>query len=118
MGMKSWVMHYGLELKGKKEDWNKHVTALKDIEELWGEGKKLFYISDSGDVRANLNDRKIISYWYPETIEMLKKMNEHLIGFISLYSDPDEPLALIKFTDQGVKVKQGFIQWEESDSDI
>ena len=108
MGMYSYTEYCDLVIRaGKKEEFLKWLENHQDYKEA--------VEIDDGDwsVYIDIDGWKIIGYWYEEFLKELRELNEFLEGEWCLIYETHEEMAIIKFGDDGVKIKLGQMVFTE-----
>jgi len=107
MGMYSYTEYCDLVIRdGKKEEFLKWLEKHPDY-------KEAVEIDEDGSVYINIDGWKIIGYWYEEFLKELRELNEFLKGEWCLIYETHEEMAIIKFEDDGVKIKLGQMVFTE-----
>jgi hypothetical protein len=107
MGMYSYTEYCDLKIKdGKKEEFLKWLENHQDY-------KEAVEIFDDDSVYIEIDGWKIIGYWYEDFLKELRELNEFLEGEWCLIYETHEEMAIIKFGDDGVKIKLGEMVFTE-----
>ena len=107
MGMYSYTEYCDLKIRdGKKEEFLKWLENHQDY-------KEAVEIFDDDSVCIEIDGWKIIGYWYEEFLKELRELNEFLVGEWYLIYETHEEMAIIRFGDDGVKIKLGEMVFTE-----
>lgn len=91
------------------KDFLEKVKTIKDYENTWN------YVELKNDVLSfqGMSDRKLISYWYEDTLVFLRDIALFIEGIVYLCFETDEEFAKLIFEDGECKIELGKIEYIE-----
>lgn len=117
MGSYSWTDYCDLKVRpGKRELFEQYLVELSALQEPWLEygleHARVIKIRDDDTVDIQIDSWKIISYWYPETLDWFDKLSEFIEGDLELGFETNDERAIIHFGPEGTKYEIGRMKYD------
>ena len=111
MGDPSNVVSQDLEIK----------EGMMDELEKWLQSEEGYYARHlsicKNNLEADLNELKIIQYWYDDFLDFLDKLAKYVNGYITLSADGWEEYSEIVFNEGKVNIKLKYGKWKDHTTD-
>ena len=116
MGSYSWTDFCDIQIReGKREEFLKYLEDLqhesRDDWIEWGQEHAQAITVDDDNVEIIIDNWKIISYWYPTTLEWFDKLSDYLNGELHISFETPDEYAIVHFSIEGTTYELGEMQY-------
>jgi hypothetical protein len=114
MGMFSWTDWSSLKVRdGSREQFERWIKENEEFKEY----NSVISIDEDGNVEIEINEWKIISYWYDETLDWIDKLNEFIEGDLAIEFENHDEYAIVKFGAEKATIKIGHLEFNDYSTD-